>query len=213
MATATCWADVTSVSGLAGWLAWVGRLTGLLAGYACAVLLGLVSRIPALDRGVGTDRLARWHATVGRFTIVLSVTHMLFATAAHVARSGTGALEATVGLILDGPAILEATVGLLLLVGVAIVSVRQVRRRMRYETWHYLHFVTYGAVFLAFAHQLTGPDFVDSLVMSALWQALYVSVPALLIWYRFLTLFAAPCAIGCGSPRSAGSRPPWCRST
>ncbi|AWS49144.1 ferric reductase [Streptosporangium sp. 'caverna'] len=186
-ATVTCWADVTSVTGFAGWAAWVGRLTGLLAGYACAILLGLVARVPALDHGVGTDRLARWHAMAGRYTIVLSVTHMLFATAAHVARSGIGMLEGTAGLLLDGPAMLEAAIGLLLLIGVAITSAREARRRMRYETWHYLHFVTYGAVFLAFAHQLTGPDFAGSAVMSVLWQALYVSVVALLIWYRFLT--------------------------
>ncbi|MGJ6965364.1 ferredoxin reductase family protein [Streptosporangium sp. G11] len=186
-ATATCWSDMTSISGLTGALAWAGRLTGLLAGYACAVLLGLMARVPSLDRGVGTDRLARWHAMGGRYTIVLSVAHMLFATAAHVARSGAGVLEGTAGLILDGPAMLEATVALLLLTGVAVVSVREVRRRMRYETWHYLHFLTYGAVFLGFGHQLTGPDFAGSAVMSVFWYALYVSVVTLLVWYRFLT--------------------------
>ncbi|MER5649752.1 ferric reductase-like transmembrane domain-containing protein [Streptosporangium sp. NPDC002524] len=145
-----------------------------------------MARVPALDRGVGTDRLARWHATGGRHTIVLSVAHMLFAVAAHVARSGTGVLEGIAGLLLDGPAMLEAAVALLLLIGVAVVSVREVRRRMRYETWHYLHFVTYVAVFLGFGHQLTGPDFAGSAVMSVFWYALYVSVVALLVWHRFL---------------------------
>lgn len=186
-ATATCWADLTSVSGLTEALAWAGRLTGLLAGYTCAVLLGLMARVPALDRGVGTDRLARWHAVGGRHTVVLSVAHMLFAVAAHVARSGTDVTEAVAGLILDGPAMLEATVALLVLVGVAVVSVREVRRRMRYETWHYLHFVTYGAVFLGFGHQLTGPDLAGDAVMTVFWYALYVSVAVLLLWYRFLS--------------------------
>jgi predicted ferric reductase len=185
--TATCWSDLTSVAGFTGWLAWSGRLTGLLAGYACAVLLGLMSRVPALDRGVGTDRLARWHAAGGRYTVVLSVAHLLFATAAHVARSGTGVLEGAARLILGGPAMLEAAAGLLLLVGVAVVSVRKVRRRMRYETWHYLHFTTYLAVFLGFGHQLTGPDFAGSAVMSVFWYALYASVGVLLLWCRFLT--------------------------
>ncbi|WP_424536641.1 ferredoxin reductase family protein [Sphaerisporangium viridialbum] len=187
LATAGCWSGLASVAGLAGWLGWAGRLTGLLAGYACAVLLGLVSRVPVLDRGVGTDRLARWHGMGGRCTIVLSAAHMAFAIAAHVARSGTGVARVTVTLILDGPAVLEATAGLLLLAGVAIISVRAVRRGMRYEIWHYLHFVTYGAVFLAFAHQLTGPDFAGSVVASVLWRALYVSVSLALVWYRFLT--------------------------
>ncbi|MCT9934827.1 ferredoxin reductase family protein [Planotetraspora sp. A-T 1434] len=186
-ATTGCWYGLASVDGAAGWFAWVGRLTGLLAGYACAVLLGLMSRVPALDRGVGTDRLARWHALSGRYTIVLSTVHVVFATAAHVARSGTGVLRGTVGLILDGPAVLEATIGFGLLSGVAVISVRAVRRRLRYETWHYLHLLTYGAVFLAFAHQLTGPDFAGGAVASTLWRALYVSVAVSLVWYRFLT--------------------------
>ena len=46
-----------------------------------------------------------------------------------------------------------ATVAGLLLVGVGVVSARAARRRMRYETWYYLHFYTYLAVALAFSHQ------------------------------------------------------------
>ncbi|WP_245966340.1 ferredoxin reductase family protein [Sphaerisporangium album] len=185
--TLGCWAGPASTTGVAGWLAWAGRLTGLLAGYACAVLLGLMARVPALDRGVGADRLARWHAAGGRLTLGLAAVHMLFATAAHVARSGAGVLEGTLGLILHGPAILAATAGLAILTAVGVVSARAVRRRMRYETWHYLHFLTYGAVYLAFAHQLTGPDFSGDPVTTTFWQALYAGVAAALAWYRFLT--------------------------
>ena len=36
---------------------------------ACAVLLVLMARVPLLERGVGTDRLARWHAMGGRYTV------------------------------------------------------------------------------------------------------------------------------------------------
>ncbi|OEV26769.1 ferric reductase, partial [Streptomyces nanshensis] len=51
------WADTGSVVGAAGWLTGAGRLTGLLAGYLCAVLVILMARIPVLDRTLGTDRL------------------------------------------------------------------------------------------------------------------------------------------------------------
>jgi DMSO/TMAO reductase YedYZ heme-binding membrane subunit len=34
----------------------------------------------------------------------------------------------------------------------AVLSVRAVYRRIRYETWYYLHFYTYLALGLAFAH-------------------------------------------------------------
>lgn len=56
------WSDTSSVVGPSGWLTGAGRITGLLAGYACAVLLALMARVPLLDHTVGTDRLARWHA-------------------------------------------------------------------------------------------------------------------------------------------------------
>jgi hypothetical protein len=56
------WSDTTSVVGPADWLTGAGRITGLLAGYACAVLLALMARVPLLDHTIGTDRLARWHA-------------------------------------------------------------------------------------------------------------------------------------------------------
>ncbi|WP_248959813.1 ferric reductase-like transmembrane domain-containing protein [Sphaerisporangium perillae] len=90
-------------------------------------------------------------------------------------------------LIVNGPELPKATIGLVLFVGVGIVSVRKVRRRLPYELWHYLHFVTYAGIFLAFGHQLLGPDFLDDPLATALWLALYVSVTFLLIWYRFLT--------------------------
>jgi len=48
------------------------RITGLLAGYLVVVLLALMARVPALERGVGTDQLARWHAMAGRYTVSLS---------------------------------------------------------------------------------------------------------------------------------------------
>jgi hypothetical protein len=41
------WADTPSVVGVGGWLTGAGRITGLLAGYACAVLLALMARVRA----------------------------------------------------------------------------------------------------------------------------------------------------------------------
>lgn len=45
----------------------IAHLSGMWAGYGVAVMLLLMSRLPAVERGVGADRLARWHAAgVGR---------------------------------------------------------------------------------------------------------------------------------------------------
>jgi hypothetical protein len=50
------------MSGVGDWLTNAGRVTGLLAGYSVVVLVALMARIPPLERGIGADKLVRWHA-------------------------------------------------------------------------------------------------------------------------------------------------------
>ncbi|MFE5092659.1 ferric reductase-like transmembrane domain-containing protein [Streptomyces sp. NPDC056638] len=180
------WNDTTAVVGVTGWLTGAGRITGLLAGYACAVLLALMARVPLLDHSIGTDRLARWHALGGRCTISLILAHTLLVIWGYAIASRTNVVDQTTLLVLHYPDLLKGTAGLLLLVITGIVSARAARRRMSYETWHYLHFATYLAVFLAFGHQLSnGADFVANRPAQLAWYALYLGAAALIAWYRF----------------------------
>lgn len=43
-----------------------GRITGLLAAYVIALVVLQMARVPTLERRVGSDRVARWHAASGR---------------------------------------------------------------------------------------------------------------------------------------------------
>jgi len=54
----------------------VAHTTGMLAGYGVVVLIGLMSRNPALERGVGADRLACWHGRGGRAVVILTLLHV-----------------------------------------------------------------------------------------------------------------------------------------
>ncbi|MBA6440525.1 ferric reductase-like transmembrane domain-containing protein [Streptomyces sp. GMR22] len=180
------WSDTPSVVGAAGWLTGAGRITGLLAGYACAILLLLMARVPLMDRAIGTDRLARWHAMGGRYTISLACAHVLLISWGYSLESRTGVVDQTATLVLHYPDLLRGTIGFSLFLVTAIVSARAVRRRLPYETWHLLHFATYLAVFLAFGHQLSdGADFTGDRTAQLVWYALYIAVAALLAWYRF----------------------------
>ncbi|MFH8736095.1 ferric reductase-like transmembrane domain-containing protein [Streptomyces sp. NPDC017964] len=180
------WSDTTSVVGPAGWLTGAGRIAGLLAGYACAVLLALMARVPLLDHTIGTDRLARWHALGGRCTISLALAHTLLIIWGYSLTSHTNVVSQTSTLVLNYPDLLKGTVGFLLFVATGILSARAARRRMSYETWHYLHFATYLAVFLTFGHQLSnGADFVGNRTAQTAWYTLFLSVAALVGWYRF----------------------------
>ena len=64
-------------------------------------------------------------------------------------------------LISGYPGVITAIAGLAALVAVVVTSVVIVRRRLRYETWYFVHLYAYLGVALAFSHQLaTGTDFV-----------------------------------------------------
>jgi predicted ferric reductase len=189
--TATVWVwwhGTTAVSGFGGWLTGAGQLTGLLAGYGVAILIGLMARIPPVERGVGADRLARWHSMGGRYVVGLVVAHGLLITWGYAVTAHTAVTRQAWTLLDSYPDVLLATAAGLLLVMTGIVSARAVRPRLRYETWYYLHFYTYLAAALAFAHQFAvGAQFIADTAARAAWSALYIGVAAAITWYRFVT--------------------------
>ncbi|WP_329370245.1 ferredoxin reductase family protein [Streptomyces sp. NBC_01483] len=181
------WYDTRSVVGLAGWLTDAGRIAGLLCGYSCAVLVALMARVPLLERRIGSDRVARWHAMAGRYTVSLLVAHVTLILFGYAAQDGAGIVHETLSVVLDYPDMLKATTGTLILFAVGITSARAARRRISHEFWYYLHLLTYVAVFLTFFHQLAlGSDFVGDFAAQAAWYVLYVGTAALVVWFRLL---------------------------
>ncbi|MCI3244314.1 ferredoxin reductase family protein [Streptomyces spinosisporus] len=184
---AVWWVDTGSVVGTAGVLTGAGRIAGLLCGYSCAVLVGLMARVPLLERRVGSDRVARWHAMAGRYTVCLLVAHIVLILLGYAAQDSASVWHETVTVILDYPEMLKATAGTVILFAVGITSARAVRRRTGYEFWYYVHLLTYAAVFLAFGHQLAlGNDLSGNSLATAAWYALYLGVAALVLWFRIL---------------------------
>lgn len=156
------------------------HLSGLLAGYGVLVLLFLMARVPAVEHGVGADRLARWHALGGRHVLLLCFGHGLLALCGYTVHEGIDVLSAVRGL-LGYPALAAAAAGTVLLAAVGITSARSVRRRVPHETWRGVHLLVYLAAALAFGHQLAGPD----LALAAwFWALAHAVVAVLLVWYR-----------------------------
>ena len=182
------WHGTPSLHGFGDWLTNAGRITGLEAGYGVIVLVALMARIPPVERGVGADRLARWHAMGGRYTVGLVVAHALLITWGYAVTAHTAVTSQTWTLLKSYPDVLMASVAGLLLVMTGIASARALRPRMRYETWYYLHFYTYLAAALAFSHQFAvGAEFMTNAAARGAWSALYVAVGAAIVWYRFIT--------------------------
>jgi predicted ferric reductase len=182
------WHGTPTLHGYGDWLTNAGRITGLEAGYGVIVLVALMARIPPVERGVGADRLARWHSAGGRYVVGLVVTHALLITWGYAVTAHTSVTHQAWTLLDSYPDVLLATAGGLLLVMTGIASARAVRPLMRYETWYYLHFYTYLAVALAFSHQFAdGSEFMTDTAARVVWSALYLAVAAAITWFRFVT--------------------------
>ncbi|MFD9359540.1 ferric reductase-like transmembrane domain-containing protein [Streptomyces sp. NPDC060031] len=156
------------------------HLSGLLAGYGVLVLLFLMARVPAVEHGVGADRLARWHALGGRHVLLLCFGHAFFALCGYAVHEGVDVVRA-VRELLGYPAVAAALAGTVLLAGVGITSARSVRRRVSHETWRGVHLFVYLAAALAFGHQLAGPDLT---LVAWFWALAHAVVAVLLVWYR-----------------------------
>jgi predicted ferric reductase len=184
------WQSTPAISGsgdLGDLLTATGDVLGLLSGYGVVVLVALMARLPPLERGIGADRLARWHAMGGRYVITLVTGHVLFIVWGYAVTAHESVTSESVTLLTTYPDVLMATVAWFLLLGVAAFSARAARRRMSYETWYYAHLYTYLAIALAFSHQFAlGPAFQMSLDARIGWSVLYATVGALIGWYRFL---------------------------
>jgi ferredoxin-NADP reductase len=147
-----------------------------------------MARIPPLERGIGADRLARWHAMGGRYVISLVTGHVLGITWGYAVTAHESVAGEAITLLTSYPDVLMATVAWFLLLGIAAFSARAARRRLSYETWYYAHLYTYLAIALAFSHQFAdGASFIGNLAARVTWSALYVLVGGLIVWYRFVT--------------------------
>jgi predicted ferric reductase len=182
------WLTTASVTGAAGWLTEAGRVTGLLAGYGAALLVLLMARIPSVERGAGADRLARWHAMGGRYTVSLALAHAALITLGYAAATNSALLAQVGSFLTSYPDLLTATAALALFVALAATSARAARRRLPYEAWHLMHLSAYLAVYLGFGHQIAnGAQFVADPVARWAWTGLYAAAGLAALWFRFAT--------------------------
>jgi predicted ferric reductase len=163
----------------------VAHVSGMLAGYSVLIMLVLMSRWPLLERGVGADVLARWHAAGGRTILSLTLVHALCAVLAWSSLTQQNAVSA-LAEVLGWPGLVAATVATALMCAVAVVSARSARRKLRWESWYALHLCMYLAVALSFSHQLAGPDMAGRRWLQVLWALLYTFTFALVLRYRVI---------------------------
>ncbi|MGW2045684.1 ferredoxin reductase family protein [Streptomyces sp. NPDC001858] len=152
----------------------IGRFAGLYAALLMAFQLLLVARLPWLDRRIGMDRLTNWHRWTGFGLLWTLVGHVVFITFGYAESSSMNPVSQLVDLAETVEGVLRAAVAMVLILVIGGVSARWARRRLAYETWHFIHLYTYVAVVLAFTHQVAvGTTFTASSVATAYWYGVW----------------------------------------
>ncbi|MGQ4389762.1 ferredoxin reductase family protein [Streptomyces sp. SAS_270] len=152
----------------------IGRLAGLYGALVMAFQLVLVARLPWLDRRIGMDRLTSWHRWTGFALLWTLLAHVVFIVFGYADGTGVGPVSELVDLAETTEGVLRAIVALGIILVVGAVSARYARRRLAYETWHFIHLYTYVAVVLAFTHQVAvGTTFTSSSAAKTYWYGVW----------------------------------------
>jgi len=163
----------------------LGRLTGLIAADLLLIQVLLMARIPIVERVYGQDELARRHRLVGFTSFNLMLAHVVLITLGYAGLDGTNVVAQLWDFTVNYPGMLLAVAGTVLLVMVAVTSMRRARKRLRYESWHLLHLYAYLGVGLALPHQLwTGQEFLSSRPATLYWWSLWIAAAGAILWCR-----------------------------
>jgi len=171
-----------------GWLTLGGSVAAMLGTYLALIAVLLASRLPWLEREVGHDRMIAWHRTVGPATLLLITAHVVLTMIGWSIAEGVGPIAELTGVILEYPSMMPAFAAFVIMLTLGLSSMRRVRRKMRYETWHVAHLYFYLAILLAYAHQVVfGQMFTEHPAIATAWLAMYVLVFGTVIVCRFIS--------------------------
>src|SRR5947209_15306627 len=164
----------------------IGRITGLLGVDALLIQVLLIARLPFLELIAGFDRLAAWHRLNGKICLYLILAHVGFITAGYAAVDRISIPAELLSLLQNYSGMIAALIGTILLVLVAVTSIVIVRRKLRYEAWFLVHFMSYAGIALAWFHQVpNGLVVISTPLQVAYWTALYVVTLQMVILFRF----------------------------
>ncbi len=183
------WLDTPhgSLNGTAAILIASGRVTGMVAGFLMLGQFLVMSRAGWLERWVGAHDLLTWHRRLGAAVLVLVLAHVGLISFGYAADRGVSVFAQTGNLWSNYEDMISAYVATGLLVAIAVMAIRSIKRRLPYEVWYYLHLLSYLVLLWSYGHQ-----FADGQELSKggfgywYWAGLYVFVLACLAWGRII---------------------------
>lgn len=163
----------------------LGRLVGLIAALLVLTQLMLIGRIRLIEREFGFDKLNAVHRWIGYCWLFFIPLHPLLLTIGYAQASQVSLWAQFLDFLLNWQYVIYALLGLLLLVFIIGISYAIIRRRLKYETWYYVHLFVYVAIGLTFLHQTRTAD-VSGGTAFYYWYVLNFTVFGLVLVYRFI---------------------------
>ena len=170
-----------------------GQLFGLLAASCALLQFMLMGRAAWIEQAFGLENLAKLHRLNGYATITCITIHPVLLTVGYAILGHTGFVAQFLSFVTDYEDVWKALIAALLFASVVFASVYIVRKHLRYEVWHWVHIMVYGAIILAFGHQVhVGGSFVGRPALIIYWYGLYAFAGLnVLIWRFLLPLYNA----------------------
>lgn len=171
----------------------LGRLTGLLGQLFILLELILIGRIPWIEQLYGFDKLNKLHRWTGYSIIIFFITHPLFLSIGYAGKNSSvnshiTAIQQFIQFMTTWRDIFPAFIAIIIFIAVIISSIAIVRKKFRYEAWHFIHLATYIAIGMAFSHQTNSGDMAYGNALYY-WCTLNYLVFGLVLLYRFLRPF------------------------
>ncbi len=167
----------------------VGSLLGLLATFLILTQFILISGARWMDSVWGLDRLAGSHRRNGKILFFFILGHFTFIVTGYTLQANLGLdqlFSTYFGLITGALYMTMASLAWLLIVVIVGSSIVMVRKRLPYELWHTIHFLTYLAASLPLLHQLELGRTITIPWFTWYWISLYLFSFATLLWFKWL---------------------------
>lgn len=175
----------------------VSRLTALVGTDLLLIHMLLVARVPWIDRMYGHDKATATHKKLGKPILYLILAHFLSSVISYAITDGLNVWAEFMQLLTSVQDMLTATISLVLMIVVVVTSLNIARKKLSYEAWYIVHFLSYASVFLAIPHQIsTGNDIAGKPIQTFFWISLYLFVAGNIVWYRFLQPIVVSAAAG-----------------
>ncbi|MDR7276753.1 ferredoxin reductase family protein [Catenuloplanes atrovinosus] len=164
----------------------IGRVTGLIGGYLLFIQLLMMSRVSWLEDWVGSRDLLRWHRGLGTSLCVSVIAHIVFIVYGYALTAETDVVTQAFTIITTLPKMMEALAATVIMIFIALISIRGLRRLLSYEIWKGLHLSAYLVLLLGYGHQVaTGAD-LSGRFASVFWPGLTALVISAVVWGRIV---------------------------